>query len=339
MTAALINTESRPAPRKGTPLLQVRHLTTSFQTPAGLVQAVRDVSFDINRGEIVGLVGESGSGKTVTGLSLLRLLPSSAVTEGEILYENADLLKLGREDLRHLRGGRIAMIFQDPMTSLDPVFTIASQMIGAMRAHQSISKNDARDKAANLLKQVGINDVKTRMSQYPHQMSGGMRQRILIAMALANDPGLLIADEPTTALDVTIQAQIIRLLKDINDRTGMSIILVTHNLGVVAGACDRVHVMYGGRLVETGPADTVYHRPQHPYTAGLLASIIGPDPDRGQRLTTIEGDPPQLLDPDPGCSFAPRCRLVEDRCRSALPPLTSRGIDHEAACLVTEDAV
>jgi peptide/nickel transport system ATP-binding protein/oligopeptide transport system ATP-binding protein len=319
-----------------TPVLSVRSLSTSFRTPGGRVHAVRDVSFDIRPGEIIGLVGESGSGKTVTGLSLLRLLPETAQTAGSVTFDGRDVMKMKPGELRRLRGDGISMIFQDPMTSLDPVFTVQSQLVGVMRAHQEISKDAARARATDLLRQVGIADVQTRLHQYPHQMSGGMRQRVLIAMALANNPKLLIADEPTTALDVTIQAQILRLLKDINARTGMSIILVTHDLGVVAGLCDRIFVMYGGRLVEAGPARAVYKHPEHPYTTGLLNSVIGPKADRSQPLQVIEGMPPVLLDPKPGCPFAPRCDYSVDRCFEESPEFTMRGHEHGAACFVTE---
>ena len=250
--ASMVSGDSAPYPVPVAPVLEVAGLTTSFETRAGRVRAVEDVSFSVAPGEIVGLVGESGSGKTVTSLSLLRLLPSSARTRGRVIFEGRDVMTLRGEQLRQLRGGRISMVFQDPMTSLDPVFTVGSQMIGALRAHQRISRPEALRRSASLLEQVGIPDVVTRLGQYPHELSGGMRQRVLIAMALSNEPALLIADEPTTALDVTIQAQILGLLKDINARTRMSIILVTHDLGVVAGLCDRVLVMYGGRLVEFG---------------------------------------------------------------------------------------
>ncbi|MGH8961365.1 MAG: ABC transporter ATP-binding protein [Jatrophihabitantaceae bacterium] len=317
-------------------LLSVENLSTTFATPAGPVCAVRDVSFTVGPGEVVGLVGESGSGKTVTALSLLRLLPSTARTTGTVTYRGADIMSLSKRELRRLRGADISMIFQDPMTSLDPLFTIESQIVGVIRAHQHVSRAEAAERASQLLHDVGIADVATRLRQYPHQLSGGMRQRVLIAMALANDPGLLIADEPTTALDVTIQAQIIRLLKRACARTGMSIVLVTHDLGVVAGICDRLFVMYGGRLVETGPSTSVYPNPEHPYTAGLLGSVIRPDRDRSTRLPTIEGQPPVMLNPSPGCPFAPRCALRVDRCTQDTPDLTLRSRDHLAACFVTE---
>ena len=327
-------TATQPAPEA---LLSVEHLCTTFQTQAGPVRAVRDISFEVRPGEVIGLVGESGSGKTVTALSLLRLLPSTARTTGRVMFGDRDILKMSGAELRRLRGGQISMIFQDPMTSLDPLFSVGSQIAGVIRAHRNVPRAGAWHQAELLLNQVGIADVDTRLHQFPHQLSGGMRQRVLIAMALANDPQLLIADEPTTALDVTIQAQIIRLLKSVGARTGMSIILVTHDLGVVAGICDRLFVMYGGRLVETGPASEVYRNPQHPYTAGLLASVIRPDTDRSSQLFTIEGSPPELLNAPDACPFEPRCSLRIKRCGCELPSPTPRGEGHEAACFVTED--
>ena len=334
--ASMVSGDSAPHPATVAPVLDVAGLSTSFETRAGRVQAVDDVSFSVAPGEIVGLVGESGSGKTVTSLSLLRLLPSSARTSGRVIFEGRDVMSLRGEQLRQLRGGRISMVFQDPMTSLDPVFTVGSQMIGALRAHQRISRSEALRRSASLLEQVGIPDVVTRLGQYPHELSGGMRQRVLIAMALSNDPALLIADEPTTALDVTIQAQILSLLRDINVRTRMSIILVTHDLGVVAGLCDRVLVMYGGRLVESAPVHDLFRSPEHPYTAGLLNSVVRLDQDRNRRLSVIEGSPPLLIDPVPCCSFNPRCAYSVDRCREAVPALTPRAGGRSAACFRTE---
>jgi oligopeptide transport system ATP-binding protein len=329
--------ERMHAGRTDAPLMEVEHLSTTFATPSGQVCAVRDVSFTIHPGEVVGLVGESGSGKTVTALSLLRLLPRAAYTAGRITFGGREVMHMTKRELRRLRGADISMIFQDPMTSLDPLFTIESQIIGVIRAHQDVSREQASRHAAQLLHDVGIADVPARLRQYPHQLSGGMRQRVLIAMALANDPSLLIADEPTTALDVTIQAQIIRLLKQACSRTGMSVILVTHDLGVVAGICDRLFVMYGGRLVETGPVDAVYGRPEHPYTMGLLSSVIRPDRDRSTRLHAIEGQPPVMIDPGPGCPFAPRCELHTPRCTAETPELTDRSDAHLAACFITEE--
>ena len=334
--ASIISGDTAPRAASAEPVLDVSGLSTSFQTRAGRVDAVQDVSFTVAPGEIVGLVGESGSGKTVTSLSLLRLLPSSARSSGRVVFEGHDVMTLRGEQLRQLRGGRLSMVFQDPMTSLDPVFTVGSQMIGALRAHQRISRSEALQRSALLLEQVGIPDVGTRLGQYPHELSGGMRQRVLIAMALSNDPGLLIADEPTTALDVTIQAQILRLLVDINQRTGMSIILVTHDLGVVAGLCDRVLVMYGGRLVESAQVHDLFHSPEHPYPAGLLDSVVRLDQDRNRRLSVIEGSPPLLIDPAACCPFNPRCPHAVDRCREAVPMLTPRAVGHDAACFHTE---
>jgi glutathione transport system ATP-binding protein len=327
------------APRSGgvsDTLLQVDDLNVTFPTAAGQVHAVRGVSFTVGQGEVIGLVGESGSGKTVTALSLLRLLPATATVTGQVTYAGRDVTRMRQRELRQLRGSGISVIFQDPMTSLDPMFSVESQIVGVIRAHRDVSRAAAREQAARLLRDVGIADVPARLRQYPHQLSGGMRQRVLIAMALANEPGLLIADEPTTALDVTIQAQIIRLLKDVCARTTMSIVLVTHDLGVVAGICDRLFVMYGGRLIETGPAATVYPAPQHPYTAGLLGSVIRPDRDRMTRLHAIEGQPPVMLNPPAGCPFAPRCKERIERCDQETPELTLRSTDHLAACFVTE---
>jgi oligopeptide/dipeptide ABC transporter ATP-binding protein len=334
---ALNASARRAASHASETLLSVERLTTTFETDAGPVRAVRDISFEVRRGEVIGLVGESGSGKTVTALSLLRLLPPTARTTGRVVFGGRDVLTMSGAELRRIRGGQISMIFQDPMTSLDPLFSVGSQIVGVMRAHRKVPRAAAWEEAGRLLKQVGIPGVETRLRQFPHQLSGGMRQRVLMAMALANDPQLLIADEPTTALDVTIQAQIVRLLKSVAARTGMSIILVTHDLGVVAGICDRVFVMYGGRLVETGPASAVYPNPQHPYTAGLLASIIRPDSDRASELFAIEGAPPGLLNAPDACPFEPRCSLRTDRCARELPEPTPRGEDHEAACFVTEE--
>jgi len=318
-----------------TDLLSVRGLRSHFVTPRGEVQAVRDVSFDIAPGEIVGLVGESGSGKSATAMSLLRLLPGSAKVSGSVTFRGRDVLKLRGEALRRLRGGEVSMIFQDPMTALDPVFTIGDQLVAVIRAHRRIDKAAARTLAAQLLAEVGIGDVATRLKQYPHQISGGMRQRVLIAKALCGTPGLLVADEPTTALDVTIQAQILRLLRRLRDTTGMAVLLVTHDLGVVSHLCDRVLVMYGGRIVETGTVDQVLRGPRHPYTRALLRAAALPE--RSQPIVPIGGAPPSLLDPPPGCPFAPRCPVATERCATVLPELTAGADGHAAACLVVEE--
>ncbi len=336
MTAMTASPGMAPEPTSEV-LLSVERLSTTSATEAGPVRAVRDISFEVRRGEVIGLVGESGSGKTVTALSLLRLLPPTARTTGRIRFGNRDVMQMSGRELRRLRGAEISMIFQDPMTSLDPLFSVGSQIVGVVRAHgRNTTRAAAPEQAKTLLEQVGIAEVQARLRQFPHQLSGGMRQRVLLAMALANDPQLLIADEPTTALDVTIQAQIVRLLKSVRARTGMAIILVTHDLGVVAGICDRLFVMYGGRLVEVGPAEVVYPNPQHPYTAGLLASIIRPDTDRTSELFAIEGAPPALLNAPDACPFEPRCSFRIERCAHELPMLTRRGSEHEAACFVTE---
>jgi oligopeptide/dipeptide ABC transporter ATP-binding protein len=318
-------------------VLQVRGLTTVFNTPEGAVRAVTNVSFDLKRGEVIGLVGESGSGKTVTGLSLLRLLPKNATMRGQVIFDGKDVTAMSHKELRQLRGGGISMVFQDPMTSLDPVFTIGSQMVEVMQAHSRIRGSAARGHAIELLRKVGVSDPEPRLGQYPHQLSGGIRQRTLIAMALANRPQLLIADEPTTALDVTIQAQILALIREINAESDMSVIFITHDLGVVAGLCDRIFVMYGGHLVESGAAADVFERPEHPYTAALVRSALHPKRDRTQRLIAIPGSPPSLLNPGPGCMFAARCPLKMEICVQQAPPLTARSADRVAACYATEE--
>jgi len=292
-------------------ILEVRSLATSFATARGPVHAVRDVSFDIGAGEIVGLVGESGSGKTATAQSVMQLLPSHATVEGSIRFGGRDLAALDRQQLRAVRGRDISMIFQDPMTSLNPVLTIGTQFLDVLRAHGTVTRPGARARGVELLGLVGIPEPALRMQQYPHQMSGGMRQRALIALALANEPRLLIADEPTTALDVTVQAGILRLLVELRDRIGMSILLVTHDLGVVSETCDRVLVMYGGRLVEAGAVRSVLRAPRHPYTAALLSSSIPVDVARSERLVTIDSSADDLHNPFVGCAFNPPCSTEE----------------------------
>jgi len=292
-------------------ILEVRSLATSFATARGPVLAVRDVSFDIGVGEIVGLVGESGSGKTATAQSVMQLLPSHATVTGSIQFGGRDLAALDRQQLRGVRGREISMIFQDPMTSLNPVLTIGTQFLDVLRAHGTVTRAAARSRGVELLGLVGIPEPALRMQQYPHQMSGGMRQRALIALALANEPRLLIADEPTTALDVTVQAGILRLLVELRDRIGMSILLVTHDLGVVSETCDRVLVMYGGRLVEAGIVRSVLRAPRHPYTAALLSSSIPVDVARSERLVTIDSSADDLHNPFVGCAFNPPCSAEE----------------------------
>ena len=330
-------TTAAPETRKSDPIvLQVRDLTTAFNTPEGAIRAVSNVSFDLKRGEVIGLVGESGSGKTVTGLSLLRLLPKTATVSGQVIFDGQDVMAMSPRELRRLRGGGISMVFQDPMTALDPVFTIGHQMVEVMQAHSGIDGRAARGHALALLKKVGVSVPEYRLGQYPHQLSGGIRQRTLIAMALANRPQLLIADEPTTALDVTIQAQILALIRQVTAESAMSVIFITHDLGVVAGLCDRIFVMYGGHLVEAGVAIDVFERPEHPYTAALVQSALHPRRDRTQRLVAIPGSPPSLLNPGTGCMFAPRCPHVMEVCIQQTPALTGRASDRVAACFATE---
>ena len=316
------------------PLLAVRNLVTEFDTAAGHVAAVDDISFDIKPGSIMGLVGESGSGKSVTALSLMRLIatPPGNIAGGEIWFEGKDVLKLSMPDLRALRGDRMTMIFQEPMTSLNPLHRVGQQIAEPIIVHRGLAKSDAQKQAVALLRRVGIPDPETRANAYPHELSGGMRQRVMIAMALACNPRLLIADEPTTALDVTIQAQILDLLKDLQAETGMAILLITHDLGIIAEFADHVAVMYAGKLVERAPVAELFARPRHPYTEGLLRSM--PEVDRDMdRLVTIEGNVPDLGALPSGCRFAPRCTFVMEACRQAEPGLRRFGIDHVAACI------
>ena len=318
------------------PLLSVRNLVTRFRTGRGTVTAVDHVSFDVAAGETVAIVGESGSGKSVTALSILRLIPDPPghIESGEILFDGKDLLKLSDAEIRAVRGDRIAMIFQEPMSSLNPSLTVGMQVGEPINLHRNAPWSVALEKARELLGMVRMSDTASRVSAYPHQFSGGMRQRAMIAMALACEPQLIIADEPTTALDVTVQAQILDLLKDLADRTGSALILITHDLGVVARYADRVVVMYGGRVVESAPAAELYARPQHPYTRGLMASVPRLDADTGDRLVPIEGQPPDLARIPPGCAFAPRCRQATDACRAAKPPLREVAPNHQVACVL-----
>ena len=318
------------------PVLEVRGLSTSFFTDDGEVKAVRDVSFDLAAGETLGIVGESGCGKSVTALSILGLVARPGrVVAGEILFKGRDLLSIGREELRQIRGRDIAMIFQDPLSSLNPVHRIGAQIEEAMRAHDKIAPREVRPRGLDLLRQVHVPDSARRVRDYPHQFSGGMRQRVMIAMGLSNRPEILIADEPTTALDVTVQAQILQLLRDLNRDLGTSIILITHNLGVVAGLCKRVIVMYAGEIVEEGSTEQIFDSPQHPYTWSLLRSLPRVDADRHERLRSIEGLPPDLIAPPPGCKFNPRCPFRLERCFSEDPELEPVGDGHIAACWVT----
>jgi oligopeptide/dipeptide ABC transporter ATP-binding protein len=315
-------------------LLEVRNLTTQFFTSAGTVQAVDDVSFDIDEGETVAVVGESGCGKSVSALSILRLIPwpPGKIVAGTIHFLEQDLLALSDQEIRKIRGRQISMVFQEPMTSLNPVLTIGLQLTETMVHHLGLSAEKAHQRAAELLTMVGISEPERRLSQFPHHLSGGMRQRVMIALALSCEPKLIIADEPTTALDVTIQAQILELMKDLTKQLGVALIVITHNLGVVARYADRVNVMYAGKMIEMGRARQIYHDPRHPYTLGLLASVPRMDQPRGNRLVPIEGQPPDLTRLDNGCAFRPRCRFAADRCATEFPALEIVDDGHSAAC-------
>ncbi len=315
-------------------LLQVRDLETRFYTQDGVVKAVSGVSYNLDEGETLGIVGESGCGKSVSVLSMMRLIPSppGKITGGEVLFEERDLLQMDAEEIRHIRGNRIAMIFQDPMTSLNPVLTIGRQVSEALEVHMGMDKAQARKRSIELLEMVGIPLAEQRIRDYPHQFSGGMRQRVMIAMALSCNPQILIADEPTTALDVTIQAQIVDLVKRLRDELGMAVIWITHDLGVVAGLVERVNVMYAGFIAETGPVKEIYARPRHPYTIGLLNSLPRLDESTHEKLSSIEGLPPDLIALPPGCPFAPRCSFATEQCQTENPALQPVGLDHQAAC-------
>ncbi|HTE37832.1 MAG TPA: ABC transporter ATP-binding protein [Reyranella sp.] len=316
-------------------LLDVRNLHTEFRTGAGLVRAVDGVSYTVDPGETVAIVGESGSGKSVGAMSILRLIPDppGRITEGQILFGGRDLLRLSPEEMRAVRGSEIGMVFQEPMTSLNPVLTIGRQMTETLQQHRGADRATADRRAIELLSLVGIADPKRRLGQYPHQLSGGMRQRIMIAIALTCEPRLIIADEPTTALDVTIQAQILELMTGLTRRLNVALIIITHNLGVVARYAKRVNVMYAGRIVESGPAAEVYHDPRHPYTIALLRSVPRLDRPRQARLDPVEGQPPDLTRLDGGCSFRPRCRFAVAACAEARPPLEPAGAaGHLSAC-------
>jgi oligopeptide/dipeptide ABC transporter ATP-binding protein len=316
-------------------LLEVINLQTHFLTRGGVVRAVDGVSWDVEEGETVALVGESGCGKSVTALSIMRLVEPAAgrIVGGRILFKGRDLLTLDEEEMRRVRGREIGMIFQEPMTSLNPVLTIGRQLTEGLEIHLGLSRDEARRRAIERLGLVGIPDPERRLSQYPHQFSGGMRQRMMIAMALACDPPLVLADEPTTALDVTIQAQILELMKDLSRRLGVAMLIITHNLGVVARYADRVNVMYAGRIIERGTARQIYSSPRHPYTLGLLRSVPRLDEPRRARLAPIEGQPPDLTRLPPGCAFAPRCAFRVDRCTHEAPPLEAvEANGHVSAC-------
>ncbi len=324
------------------PLLEVQNLRTHFRTPAGVVRAVDGVSFHVNAGEVLAIVGESGCGKSVTAMSILRLIPEPpGKSAGAVLFEGRDLLAASEKDMRRIRGNEISMIFQEPMTSLNPVLTIGRQIGEALRLHQGLSKSDATARAAEALTDVGIPEPARRVTQYPHELSGGMRQRVMIAMALACKPKLLIADEPTTALDVTVQAQILDLMRGLNAKTGSALVLITHDLGVVAEMAQRVVVMYGGRKVEEASVADLFARPRHPYTRALLRSVPKLDAGSGTaatvahskvRLAEIPGVVPSLREAIAGCIFAPRCSFATDHCRSTYPPLSDKGGQHTVAC-------
>lgn len=302
-------------------LLSVRDLKTSFFTHVGEVKAVRGISFDVNEGEVLGIVGESGSGKSVTSLSIMGLLQyPGRVVDGEILLNGEDILTYSKDQMRKVRGKEIAMIFQDPMTSLNPVYTIGNQIMEMILEHEKMSRREARARAIEMLKLVGIPAAEKRIDSYPHEFSGGMRQRVMIALALSCNPKLLIADEPTTALDVTIQAQILNLIKKLNRQFGMTTMLITHDLGVVATVCDKVAVMYGGLIMEYGTVDEIFYHPRHPYTMGLLGSIPHVDGGEKRRLIPIDGTPPDLINPPKGCPFSTRCKYCMNVCTQEQPP-------------------
>ena len=315
-------------------LLEVKDLATHFFTQDGVVKAVDGISYTLAEGEVLGVVGESGCGKSVHALSIMRLVanPPGRIVAGEILFEGENLLNMDDSEMRHIRGNRIAMVFQEPMTSLNPVLTIGRQLTETLELHQKMAKQEARTRAAELLQTVGIPDAETRLSDYPHQFSGGMRQRVMIAMALSCNPRLIIADEPTTALDVTIQAQILELMRDLAEEFGTAMVIITHNLGVVARYAHRVVVMYAGKIVETGTAHDIYRNPRHPYTIALLNSVPRLDATERVRLDAIEGLPPDLVDLPQGCSFAPRCKYAYERCTQETPVLLETDTNHTSAC-------
>jgi oligopeptide transport system ATP-binding protein len=323
----------------GQPLLDVRGLKTQFFTQDGIVKAVDDVSFYVMPGETLGVVGESGCGKSMTGLSIMRLIPNppGKIVGGEIVFDGSDLLTLNDNDIRKIRGHKIAMIFQDPMTSLNPVLTINRQIGEALQLHLGMSKDQARARAIELLKMVGIPNAEERIDQYPHQFSGGMRQRVMIAMALSCNPKLIIADEPTTALDVTIQAQILDLMRVLQSERDTGVILITHSMGVVAGMADRIQVMYAGHIVETASTEEIFANPRHPYTVGLMKSIPRLDAEKKEKLEPIRGLPPDLIDLPDMCPFVPRCNYAREKCEQKNPPLLEVAPGHTAACWFWEE--
>jgi oligopeptide transport system ATP-binding protein len=318
----------------GQHLLEVKNLTTRFYTDDGVVHAVDGISYTLNEGDTLGIVGESGCGKSVHALSIMRLIPTppGKIEQGEVIFRGRNLLKLGDDEMRRVRGAEIAMIFQDPMTSLNPVKTIGFQIMETLILHQGMDKAQARARTAELLTMVGIPEAKQRVDDYPHQFSGGMRQRAMIAMGLSCNPSILIADEPTTALDVTIQAQIVELVKQLQQKIGMTVIWITHDLGVIAGLAQRVNVMYAGKIIESGPVKAIYGDPHHPYTVGLLGSLPSHGTRMNDRLFSIPGEPPDLIDMPVGCAFAPRCQYAVPRCLEAAPELEEVAYGHVAAC-------
>ena len=320
-------------------LLDVRNLTTRFRTQDGVVKAVENVSYNVARGETVALVGESGCGKTVSALSIVRLIaePPGKIVSGEVFFDGIDLLKLNKNEMARVRGSKIAMIFQEPMTALNPVLTIGRQITEGLEFHLDMTPSQAEAEAINLLKLVGIPQPEQRIHEYPHRFSGGMRQRAMIAMAIACRPKLIIADEPTTVVDVTIQAQLLELIRGITRELGTSLILITHNLGIVARYANRVFVMYAGKIVESGPANKVYHRPSHPYTAGLLASVPRLDEPRKTRLAPIEGQPPDLIAPPAGCGFGERCQYTCTACAADQVGLCEVEDQHYTSCCVARE--
>jgi peptide/nickel transport system ATP-binding protein len=320
-------------------LLEVRHLRTQFATAAGIVRAVDDVSWDVRPGETVALVGESGCGKSVSALSVMRLVaaPAGQIVGGQILFKGRDLLTLPEHEMRQLRGKDIAMVFQEPMTSLNPVLTVGRQLTEPCEIHLGMTPNQSHARAIEILGLVGISDAERRLRQYPHQFSGGMRQRLMIAMALSCNPSLILADEPTTALDVTIQAQILELMQDLSRRLGVAMLIITHNLGVVARYADRVNVMYAGKIIERGTARELYADPRHPYTLGLLRSVPRLDEPKREKLLPIQGQPPDLMHLPRGCAFAPRCAYAVERCSTEIPPLEVVSGSRLSACWVARD--
>ena len=321
------------------PLLEVKNLSTQFFTQDGVVRAVDDVSFYVMPGETLGVVGESGCGKSMTGLSIMRLIPSppGKIVAGEVLFNGKDILKMSENDIRKIRGNDIAMIFQDPMTSLNPVLTINRQISEALQLHMGMNKSQAKTRAIELLNLVGIPNSEERVDQYPHQFSGGMRQRVMIAMALSCNPKLIIADEPTTALDVTIQAQILDLMRTLQSERDTGVIMITHSMGVVAGMADRVQVMYAGHIVEAASTEEIFGNPRHPYTVGLMKSIPRLDAQTKEKLEPIRGLPPDLIDLPDMCPFVPRCNYARDKCEQKRPPLLEVAPGHHSACWFWEE--